>query len=175
MSLTQLGRYQILETLGRGAMGIVYKAHDPLIERTVAIKTVGYAGLTPAEADEFKKRFFVEAKSAGRLNHPNIVTIHDVGYDDDVAYIAMEFIAGRSLREVIDSGVVLPPQRIAEIVGAVANALAFAHEQGIVHRDIKPANIMVLDNGHIKITDFGIALLPNGSLTMAGTALGSPK
>ncbi len=175
MSLTQLGRYQILETLGRGAMGIVYKAHDPLIERTVAIKTVGYAGLTPAEADEFKKRFFVEAKSAGRLNHPNIVTIHDVGYDDDVAYIAMEFIAGRSLREVIDSGVVLPPQRIAEIVSAVADALAFAHEQGIVHRDIKPANIMVLDNGHIKITDFGIALLPNGSLTMAGTALGSPK
>ena len=175
MSVTQLGRYQILGTLGRGAMGIVYKAHDPLIERTVAIKTVGYAGLTPAEADEFKQRFFVEAKSAGRLNHPNIVTIHDVGYDDDVAYIAMEFIAGRSLREVIDSGVVLPPQRIAEIVSTVAKALAFAHEQGIVHRDVKPANIMVLDNGHIKITDFGIALLPNGSLTMAGTALGSPK
>ena len=175
MSLKQLGRYQVIETLGCGAMGVVYKALDPLIERTVAIKTIGYAGLTPEEADDFKRRFFLEAKSAGQLNHPNIVTIHDVGNDEKLAYIAMEFLSGQSLRSVIDSGVVLPPRRIAEIAIAIADGLAFAHAAGIVHRDIKPANIMVLDSGLVKITDFGIALLPSGSLTMAGTALGSPK
>lgn len=175
MSLKQLGRYEISAILGRGAMGVVYQAHDPLIERTVAIKTISYAGLTPAEAEEFESRFFREAKSAGRLNHPNIVTIHDVGRSDDLAYIAMEFLAGQSLRAVLDSGVVLPPRRIVEIAVEVADGLAFAHSQGVVHRDIKPANIMVLENGTIKIADFGIALLPNGAITLDGAALGSPK
>ena len=156
-------------------MGIVYQAHDPLIERTVAIKTISYAGLTPTESEDFEKRFFREAKSAGRLNHPNIVTIHDVGHNDDLAYIAMEFLAGQSLRTLLDSGVVLPPRRIAEIASAVADGLAFAHSKHIVHRDIKPANIMVLDSGAIKIADFGIALLPSGALTLEGTAVGSPK
>lgn len=175
MSLAQLGRYKITGTLGRGAMGVVYSAHDPLIERTVAIKTVGCAGLSREEAEAFEQRFYREAKSAGRLNHPNIVTIHDVGRSDDLAYIAMEFLAGQSLRDILDSGVVLPPERIAEIAAQIADGLAFAHANDVVHRDIKPANIMVLDNDTVKIADFGVALLPSGSHTVAGTAFGSPK
>ena len=175
MSLKQLGRYEITGMLGRGAMGVVYQAHDPLIERTVAIKTVSYAGLTTEEAEDFERRFFIEAKSAGRLNHPNIVTIYDVGRGDGLAYIAMELLKGQTLRELLDSGVVLPTRRIVEIALRVATGLAFAHANGVVHRDIKPANIMVLDNKIIKIADFGIALLPNGAITLDGTAFGSPK
>lgn len=170
-----LGRYQITEVLGRGAMGVVYKAHDPLIDRAVAIKTISYAGLTPGESHDFEQRFFLEAKSAGRLNHPNIVTIHDVGHSDELAYIAMEFLEGQSLRDIIDSGVVLPASRMARYAYSVADGLAFAHANGVIHRDIKPANIMVLDSGRVKITDFGIALLPSGALTTAGMAVGSPK
>lgn len=175
MSLTQLGRYKITGTLGRGAMGAVYSAHDPLIERTVAIKTVACDGLSREEAEVFEQRFYREAKSAGRLNHPNIVTIHDVGRSDDLAYIAMEFLTGRSLREVLDAGAELPLDRIVEITAQIADGLAFAHANDVVHRDIKPANIMVLDNDTVKIADFGVALLPSGSLTVAGTAFGSPK
>ena len=175
MPLNQIGRYEITGTLGLGAMGVVYKAHDPLIERTVAIKTVGRAGLSRQETEEFEQRFFREAKSAGRLNHPNIVTIHDIGRSDDQAYIAMEYLDGRSLRDILDSGIVLPARRIAEIVADIADGLAFAHANGVVHRDIKPANIMVLDNGTAKIADFGVALVPGGSATLAGRAFGSPK
>ena len=174
MPLEQLGRYEIIEELGRGSMGIVYKARDPLLDRTVALKTVGLE-LSREETDAFERRFYREAKSAGRLNHSNIVTIHDVGKSDSVAYNAMEFLQGRSLRDILDSGVVLPVDRIVDIVGQVAEGLAFAHESGIVHRDIKPPNIMVLDSGVVKITDFGIALIPSGSRTLAGTVFGSPK
>jgi predicted Ser/Thr protein kinase len=174
MALERLGRYEIIEELGHGAMGVVYKARDPLIDRPVAIKTVSLE-LSPEESEAFVHRFYSEAKAAGRLNHSNIVTIHDVGDSNGVAYIAMEFLQGRSLREILDSGVVLPPEKIADIIAQVADGLAFAHENGIVHRDIKPANIMVLDSGRVKIMDFGIAHLPAGSRTWAGTLLGSPK
>lgn len=156
-------------------MGNVYRAHDPLLDRTVAIKTVGCTGLSREEAEAFEERFYCEAKSAGRLNHPNIVTIHDVGRSDDLAYIAMEFLNGRSLREILDSGVVLPVERSAEIAAQIADGLAFAHANEVVHRDIKPANIMVFDNGTVKIADFGVASMPSGSNTVAGTAFGSPK
>ena len=156
-------------------MGTVYSAHDPLIERTVAIKTLTCAGLSPDEVEAFENNFYREAKSAGRLNHPNIVTIHDVGRSEDLAYIAMEYLVGRSLRDILDSGVVLPPARIANIAAQIADGLAFAHANDVVHRDIKPANIMVLENDMVKIADFGIALLPSGSHTVAGTAYGSPK
>ena len=175
MSLKQLGRYEILDTLGRGAMGVVYRARDPLIERSVAIKTIACAGLPEKEAASFEQRFFREAKSAGRLNHPNIVTIHDVGRDGELAWIAMELLHGRSLRDLLDAGAPLAYERIVQLVAAVADGLAYAHAQGIVHRDIKPANIMVLENGTVKITDFGIAQLPEGSLTLTGAVLGSPK
>lgn len=174
-AVERLGRYEILGKLGQGAMGVVYKARDPLIERIVAIKTVNLAGLSRDEADSYEQRFYREAKSAGRLNHPNIVTIHDVGRSDGLAYIAMEFLEGRSLRQMLDSGVVLPPDKAVRIAYQIAKGLAFAHKNGVVHRDVKPANIMVLRNGTVKIMDFGVALLPAGSLTLAGTAFGSPK
>ncbi len=156
-------------------MGTVYRAHDPLIDRTVAIKTVSCAGFSREESEAFEERFYREAKSAGRLNHPNIVTIHDVGRSGDLAYIAMEFLSGRTLRDILDSGVVLPLERIAKIAIEIANGLAFAHANHVVHRDIKPGNIMVLDNNSVKIADFGVALLPNSAHTMLGTVLGSPK
>ncbi|WP_428825907.1 serine/threonine-protein kinase [Azonexus sp. IMCC34842] len=156
-------------------MGTVYRAHDPLIDRTVAIKTVACNGLSREEAEAFEQRFYLEAKSAGRLNHPNIVTIHDVGRSDDLAYIAMEFLNGQTLRDILDSGLTMPAERCAEIAAEVADGLAFAHANEVVHRDIKPANIMVLDNGAVKIADFGVALIPSGSLTVSGTAFGSPK
>ncbi len=174
MPLEKLGRYEIVGELGHGAMGVVYKARDPLIDRTVAIKTIDL-DMSREESEAFERRFYREAKSAGRLNHSNIVTIHDVGKTDAVAYIAMEFLPGQSLREILDSGVVLPPEKIADIAAQVADGLAYAHENSIVHRDVKPPNIMVLDSGLVKITDFGIALLPAGSRTMAGTVFGSPK
>ncbi len=169
-----LGRYEVLGEIARGAMGVVYKARDPLIDRVVAIKTVAL-GLSDAETEAFERRFFREAKSAGRLNHPNVVTIYDVGKSGDVAYIAMEFLDGRSLREILDSGVVLATDTIVDVVAQVAEGLAFAHEQQVIHRDVKPANIMVLTNGAVKITDFGIALLPTGTRTLAGNVFGSPR
>jgi eukaryotic-like serine/threonine-protein kinase len=173
MSLDPLGRYEILQELGRGAMGVVYKARDPLIDRMVAIKSIDL-DVSLEESAAFEHRFFREAKSAGRLNHINIVTIHDVGRSGDNAYIAMEFLEGRSLREIIDSGVVLPQEQIADIAAQVAEGLACAHINGVVHRDIKPANIMLLDSGIVKITDFGIALVPRGARTVGGV-FGSPK
>lgn len=175
MSIAQLGRFKITGTLGKGAMGTVYRAHDPLIDRTVAIKTIGCAGLSAEEKKAFEERFYCEAKSAGRLNHPNIVTIHDAGRTDDLAYIAMEYLNGRTLQEILDAGVALPVERCAEIAARIADGLAFAHTNGVVHRDIKPANIMVFDNGTIKIADFGVALIPTGSQTVDGMTCGSPK
>jgi len=175
MSLAQLGRFKITGTLGQGAMGTVYRAHDPLLDRTVAIKTVGCAGMSREEAAAFEERFYCEARSAGRLNHPNIVTIHDVGRSDDLAYIAMEYLNGRSLREILDSSVVLPVDRCTDIAAQIADGLAFAHANGVVHRDIKPANIMVFDNGTVKIADFGVAQMSSGAQSVAGVAFGSPK
>ena len=155
-------------------MGTVYKAVDPLIERTVAIKTINL-NLSKYERAEFEERFYREAKSAGRLSHSNIVTIYDVGETDDIAYIAMEYLEGESLREVLDSGVVLPLDRISKIAARIASALHYAHENHVVHRDIKPANIMITSNRDVKIMDFGIAQIPTGSRTQLGTVLGSPK
>ncbi|HVS26397.1 MAG TPA: serine/threonine-protein kinase [Burkholderiales bacterium] len=160
--------------LGRGTMGTVYKAVDPVIERTVAIKAINL-DLPKDEFEDFEERFYREAKSAGRLNHPNIVTIYDVGETDNIAYIAMEFLEGESLREILKSGASLSHDRISEIAAQIADGLAYAQQHGIVHRDIKPANIMITNAGQVKITDFGIAHLPSGSKTATGTILGSPK
>ena len=173
-SQTIIGRYEVAATLGQGAMGTVYKAVDPLIERTVAIKTINL-NLSKEERAEFEERFYREAKSAGRLNHPNIVTIYDVGEADDIAYIAMEYLDGESLREMLDSGVVLPVDMIGKIAARIADALDYAHKNHVVHRDIKPANIMITPGRDVKIMDFGIAQIPTGSRTQLGTVLGSPK
>ena len=155
-------------------MGTVYKAVDPLIERTVAIKTISL-NLSNEERAEFEERFYREAKSAGRLSHPNIVTIYDVGETGDIAYIAMEYLEGESLREMLDSGVVLPVEMIGKIAARIASGLNYAHRNFVVHRDIKPANIMITPNRNVKIMDFGIAQIPTGSRTQLGTVLGSPK
>ena len=170
----KLGRYEILSELGQGAMGVVYKAVDPLIDRIVAIKTIKFDP-TNEESVNFEERFYREAKSAGRLNHPNIVTIYDVGKSDDAAYIAMEYLEGEPLKAILDVHTPMSIERIADIAAQIAEGLAYAHKNGIVHRDIKPANVMLLHGDRIKITDFGIAHMSTSSGTLAGTVLGSPR
>ena len=173
--ISRLGRYEVLGELGQGAMGIVYKAKDPLIDRVVAIKTITLS-LALDEKEEYEGRFYQEAKAAGRLNHPNIVTIYDVGKSGDVAYIAMEFLQGRELRDIMNDVGLLPVDQVLDIVAQVAQGLAYAHEHEIVHRDVKPSNIMVVHDGHVKITDFGIARMASSAVhTQTGMVLGSPK
>ena len=171
---TTLGRYEILEEIGAGAMGIVYRATDPLLERSVAIKTIRI-DVTAAEREEFKKRFFREAKSAGKLNHPNIVTVYDAGESGNVAFIAMELLEGEDLRSHISLTVKIPYARSAEIIADVARALHYAHGEGVIHRDVKPGNIILLNNGIVKLADFGIARLASGSGTQTGQMFGTPK
>ncbi len=173
MTVSTLGRYQIVSTLGRGAMGTVYRAVDPAIERTVAIKTLN-PDLPDENLAEVKERFLREAKSAGRLNHPNVVTVYDVGEADGIAYIAMEYLEGKSLRQQLDSGP-QPLRASVNIAAQIADALDYAQRYGIVHRDIKPANIMLSADGHAKLTDFGVAYMPSSSMTQTGAVLGSPK
>lgn len=173
--ISHLGRYEVIGELGQGAMGIVYKAKDPLIDRVVAIKTIN---LTQAleEREEYEARFYQEARAAGRLSHHNIVTIYDVGKSGDVAYIAMEFLEGRELRDVLNEKSMLPLGQVLDIVAQVAQGLAYAHEHGIIHRDVKPSNIMIQKDGHVKITDFGIARMASAAVrTQTGMVLGSPK
>ena len=173
--LSHIGRYEIIEELGRGAMGIVYKANDPLIERFVAIKSINLQILPEKEKDAYKARFYQEAKAAGHLNHPNIVTIHDLGESGDTAYIAMELMEGRELQAILDSGKHLLIEEVLNIAAQVAAGLFYAHQRGIVHRDIKPSNIMVLGDNHVKIADFGIARMGSSlALTKTGMIIGSP-
>jgi serine/threonine-protein kinase len=174
-AMKTLGRYEILSELGRGAMGVVYKARDPMLERLVAIKTVNMA-LEEDGAAFYEARFQQEGRAAGGLNHPNIVTIHDIGKKGDIAYMAMEFLDGVELRSMLAPGKPLEPAHAVSIAGQVAEGLAYAHQRGVVHRDIKPPNIMVDANGGIKITDFGIARMRNSQVqTQTGMAMGSPK
>ena len=175
MEPAQLGRYVIQSELGRGAMGVVYKALDSVLERPVAVKTVNIS-LEREHADKYEQRFYQEARAAGGLNHPNIVTIHDVGKAGDVVFMAMEYIEGVELRTLIGEGRPLRVSQALSIAAQVAEGLAYAHQRGVVHRDIKPANIMVVANGPVKITDFGIARMRGtGDLTQTGMLLGSPK
>lgn len=171
-----LGRYEVIKELGKGAMGIVYLGKDPKINRMVAIKTLQFdTDLDEAQLKMVKDRFFREAESAGTLNHPNIITIYDAGEDYDISYIAMELLDGDDLKKNCEKGSLLPIRRAVEIVAKVANALDYAHRQGIVHRDIKPANIMILKDGTVKVTDFGIARISSSSKTATGTVLGTPS
>ncbi|MGE5570972.1 MAG: protein kinase domain-containing protein [Rhodospirillales bacterium] len=172
-----IGRYQILGELGRGAMGIVYRALDPAINRPVAIKTIRLAEFTDeAERERLRDRLFREAQSAGILSHPNIVTVYDVGEQDDVTYIAMEFVNGPSLEKVLLNPEPPEPQKVISILQQTAAALDFAHKKGIVHRDIKPANIMLDEEGVAKITDFGVAKITQSQqMTQTGTVLGTPN
>lgn len=176
MSVTHVGRYEIERTLGRGAMGIVYLARDPLIDRKVALKTLRL-DVDVDIADEFRERFLREAQAAGRLNHPGIVTIHDVGEDrsNGVLYIAMEYIEGRDLKEILASGHRFRPSEVARIVADVAVALDYAHQMGVIHRDIKPGNLILTHDGSARIADFGIARMESSNLTVDGQFIGTPN
>jgi eukaryotic-like serine/threonine-protein kinase len=175
MASHKLGRYEIVAELGKGAMGTVYRAVDPLLNRTVAVKTINLSA-DRDEMAEYEARFYQEAKAAGGLNHPNIVTLYDIGRSGNVAYLAMEFLDGKELRTLMTPGV---PMAVADAVGIaiqVAEGLAYAHRCGVVHRDIKPANIMIVGGGRVKITDFGIAHMRSAEVkTQTGVVLGSPK
>jgi eukaryotic-like serine/threonine-protein kinase len=174
----RFGRYEILTELGRGAMGIVYKARDPKINRVVAVKTVSLAEQPPEEEVEYRERFFREAEAAGRLSHPGIVTIFDVGEEPEThaPYIVMEFVAGQSLDKLLLSrhDHKLPPEVALQVTLELAEALDCAHGQGVVHRDLKPANILVTEDGHVKIADFGVAKLNHANHTSGGRVLGTP-
>ena len=177
MSKPMLGRYEIEKELGKGAMGVVYFGKDPKIGRTVAIKTMALA--QEFEADELKdvkERFFREAETAGRLNHPNIVSIYDAGEEHDLAYIAMEFLKGKDMVPFTKADNLLPLPKVMSIIARVADALDYAHKQNVVHRDIKPANIMYdPDTDTPKVTDFGIARITDSSKTKTGMVLGTPS
>jgi CHASE2 domain-containing sensor protein/tRNA A-37 threonylcarbamoyl transferase component Bud32 len=170
-----LGRYEIERELGRGAMGTVYLGRDPRISRTVAIKTMALTEeFESTQLDEVRRRFFQEAETAGRLNHPNIVTVYDVGEEHDLAYIAMDYISGDSLDQHVRPEALLSIEQVFTIGVQVAEALDYAHEQKVVHRDVKPGNIIFdLNKGQLKVTDFGIACLTDNSKTRTGTVLGS--
>src|SRR5256714_3883195 len=175
----KLGRYEVVRELGKGAMGIVYLAKDPLIGRLVALKTIRAAmHADDDETKEFQQRFIREAQAAGILTHPSIVTVHDIGVDEPtaVSFIAMEYVEGQNLKEVLAQGRPLPFEQVGDIIAQVADALDFAHAKGIVHRDVKPANIILIDGNRAKITDFGIAKITSGgNLTTTGQFLGTPN
>ncbi|MGH8748615.1 MAG: CHASE2 domain-containing serine/threonine-protein kinase [Burkholderiales bacterium] len=172
-----LGRYQIEKELGKGAMGVVYLGKDPKIGRVVAIKTMALAQeFEPEELAEVKERFFREAETAGRLSHPHIVTIYDAGEEHDLCFIAMELLKGGDLVPFTKPGNLLPQDKVVSIVARVAEALGYAHRQGVVHRDVKPANVMYYpDTDAVKVTDFGIARLTDSSKTKTGMVLGTPS
>jgi serine/threonine-protein kinase len=169
-----IGRYRVLGELGRGAMGIVYEAADDLLGRPVAIKTINMSADLSERADH-EARFLQEARAAGGLSHPNVVTVYDVGRENDVLYMAMELLDGEELRDILTRGE-LPLATAVDIAAQVAEGLAFAHERGVIHRDIKPSNIMVLPGGAAKIMDFGIARIRTSDVkTQTGLRLGSPR
>ncbi len=176
MQVDSLGRYRIEKELGRGALGRVFLAFDPTIERRVAIKTIQiFAALPEAERAHARERFLREARSAGKLLHPGIVTIFDVGEADGVPYLAMEFVEGETLDDACREEALLPVPDVVELVAAAAEALGFAHERGIVHRDIKPANLMRVGDCAVKIMDFGLAKSPATSMTHDGALFGTPN
>jgi eukaryotic-like serine/threonine-protein kinase len=171
-----LGRYEIVAELGKGAMGVVYRANDPMLNRVLAIKTINTEEAGHEGMAEYEARFYTEAKAAGGLNHPNIIIIYDIGKSGHLVYMAMEYIEGRELREMLGPGQFLPVVQAVDIAAQVAEGLAYAHQHHVVHRDIKPANIMITPEGRAKIADFGIARMRSAETrTQTGVILGSPK
>jgi serine/threonine protein kinase len=170
----RLGKYEIRSVLGKGAMGIVYKAFDPHIERPVAIKTIRKDMVDPELAAQYMARFKNEAKAAGRLQHPNIVSVYEYGEDDKVTFIAMEYVEGAGLREYLNRRASFDFGQLAALMEQLLDALEFAHARGVVHRDIKPSNLIVTNNGQLKVADFGIARVDTSNLTMVGMTIGTP-
>ena len=173
-STLKLGKYEIRRELGRGAMGVVYEAFDPSIERVVALKTIRRDQLEGAEAQDMVGRFQREAKAAGRLNHPNIVSIYEFGEDDGTLFIAMEFVSGRELKSYFEKNERFQMAEVVRLMSQLLDALDYSHDYGIVHRDIKPANIIILPGGRVKVADFGIARIESSQYTQAGAVLGTP-
>jgi tRNA A-37 threonylcarbamoyl transferase component Bud32 len=172
----KIGRYEILSELGHGAMGVVFKGRDPIIDRLVAIKTIRFDRLYESrEIESLKERFYKEAQAAGKFAHPHIVTIFDVGEEEGLSYMAMEYVEGESLSKYTSKDHLLPVEEALAIITEVAEALDFAHQRDIVHRDIKPANIMRTAEAQVKVMDFGIAKLPSSTLTQSGSILGTPS
>jgi len=172
----QIGRYRILDELGRGATGVVYRAQDPAIGRIIAIKTIRLSDFTDAaERDRLRERLFREAQSAGILSHPNIVTIYDIAEENGLAYIFMEFVDGPPLEKVLNSTEPLLPEGVLSILRQTGTALDYAHKKGIVHRDIKPANILIHESTVAKITDFGVAKILSQQMTQSGVMMGTPN
>jgi serine/threonine protein kinase len=176
MARKKIGRYKILDELGRGAMGVVYRAQDPALDRVVALKTILLTEDSGARRD-YQKRFALEARAAGKLTHPNIITTYEYGQEGDLAYLAMELLEGTELRErLAEAEGALPVAEALNIAIQVADGLGFAHERGVVHRDIKPANIMLLERGDVKIMDFGIARMRSADqMTTTGIIVGTPR
>jgi serine/threonine protein kinase len=172
----KIGRYEVIRELGRGGMGVVLEAHDPLIRRTVAIKTIHLEGLDDADGAALEEKFLREARAAGALSHPGIVVVHDVGRQDDFAYIAMERVDGPTLRQSLAGKGPMPPSEALQILRQTATALDFAHGQGVIHRDIKPANIMLHHGSIVKVTDFGLAKLASTQhQSRSGVVQGTPS
>ncbi|MFQ5471002.1 MAG: protein kinase [Gammaproteobacteria bacterium] len=169
-----LGKYQILETIGRGGMGVIYKAHDPDMDRSVAIKTVRTDFLDEAEKQDLLKRFRGEAKAYGRLLHPNIVACYSCDEIDDLVYIVMEYVDGESLQQQLNRGKKFTIENTIAIIGQLLDALEYSHTHHVIHRDIKPGNIMILPDGKMKVTDFGVAKVDSTHLTQTGHVVGSP-
>lgn len=170
----QLGPYQVIEEVGRGGMGVVYRAIDPIIQRTVALKVVQLGDFDDTERAEQRERFFREGRSAGILSHPAIVTVYQVGEQNEVAYIAMEFIRGSTLAQLLAIQPKPKKKHIFNVLHPVAAGLDYAHSNGVIHRDIKPGNVMIGEGGMVKITDFGVAKLTSASATRTGFRVGTP-
>src|SRR5450432_2135957 len=171
-NMRNLGRYEVLDELGSGSMGVVYRAHDTAIDRDIALKTIR----TGVETEpEMRERFYREARSCGRLQHANIVTIYDLGEEARTAYIAMELLDGMDFRKLIDRRPELPVERKVEWMAQICDALGHAHRHGVIHRDVKPSNLFVTKTGLVKVLDFGIARLTSSRLTLAGKILGTPN
>src|SRR5580700_4031308 len=172
----RFGRYEVVAELGRGAMGVVYRARDPQIDRMVAVKTVSLWGQQSEEENEFRLRFMHEAQAAGRLHHPGIVAIFDVGENPENLnpYIVLEYVAGEALNRMLAREKKLPLETALQLAEEIAEALDYAHAQGVIHRDIKPGNILITETGHAKIADFGIAKLNLAHFTLPGRVLGTP-
>jgi serine/threonine protein kinase len=174
MGISRIGRYEVEKELGRGAMAVVYKAVDPVIGRIVAIKTIRLEQGMGLEQEELRQRLYREAQSAGNLNHPNIVTIYDIGEEEDLSYIAMEFIEGESLESWMHKNRIPLLEQTIAIIEQIASGLDFAAVRGITHRDIKPGNVLLTSDGRAKIADFGIAKFSTSKFTQTGMVMGTP-
>src|SRR6266545_5956388 len=171
-----IGRYQVQESIGYGAMGAVYKAFDPLIKRTLAIKTIRLD--IPRQSPQYRsfiERFYHEARISGTLSHPNIVTLFDIGEEGGLPYLAMEYVEGETLSSILERGIKFPPEKVIGLISQIASAVDYAHSKGVIHRDIKPSNLILYEGERVKVTDFGIAKLVDAEMTQSGTLLGTPS